>query len=61
MYKKIYFYKCSDCGKLRQTTKEKKEDNGTCRKCLNARVSEGQTNLFDAIASVNNPVINVNN
>lgn len=46
MYKKLFFYKCADCKKKRQTFKEEKVESGVCRPCLAIRVSPNQVSLF---------------
>ncbi len=61
MYKKIYFYNCEWCKKKRQTFRLYVSVEKVCSKCKRTRVSENQTNIFDAIKNVNNAGGNLDN
>ena len=60
MFKKLFIYKCDDCGKKRQTFKESICNSKICMKCKRSKVPEEQMNIFDAIKDVSKDVNNVN-
>lgn len=59
MFRKLFFYKCDNCGKERQTFNEDVLKDKLCRKCKATAVPENQRSIFDAIKNVENSGENV--
>lgn len=46
--RRVYFFHCDKCGKLRQSYRRRRARNGVCRPCRKAYVDENQMTLFSS-------------